>query len=563
MLQEIYIKNFVLIEEVTIEFEKGFNVLSGETGAGKSILIDAVGLLLGDRASSDYVRTGCEKALIQGVFSFSLSESRIYTNVLQNIGISPEEDGTIILTREISDTGKNVCRINGRVVNLSVFQNIGVLLVEIHGQNTGQQLTSAAKQAELLDRLGGESLQILRSKINDKYREIIFYEKEISRLQEVVTTGIRERDFLQHQIEEITQANLLPDEEDNLETELKVLGSSQELQVACEEANSLLLSGERSAVSVYDLISTVLGRFRNLHGLNQDLDNSLSELEDIKYQIQELAHSFNAYPQDLEYDPYRIQEVENRLALISKLKRKYGNDIEDIINLKEKLTAELYEIENAEELLKDNESKYNEISKEYDALAEEIHSIRKQAADKLELKIMKALKDLVMPDVKFKISVDLSDERGPFGKDKIEFLISPNQGEPLKPLAKIASGGEISRIMLSLKSILAEVDNIPVLIFDEIDAGIGGLVLKPVAKKLSKTSKFCQVICVTHAPQIAAYADVHFLIQKYTKDNKTLTEVSKLRAEGERLEELFRMLGATSKAWEHALELRKEREEAE
>ena len=559
MLQEIYIKNFVLIEEVTIEFEKGFNVLSGETGAGKSILIDAVGLLLGDRASSDYVRTGCEKAVIQGVFNFSPTESQAYATILQDIGINSEEDGTIILTREISETGKNICRINGRTVNLSSFQNLGAMLVEIHGQNTSQQLTSITKQAELLDRLGGENLQALRNNINDKYREIVFYEKEIKRLQEAITDGLRERDFLQYQLEEITQANLLPDEEENLEKELKLLGNAQELQTACDEANSILLSGG-TKVSIYDSISTLLDRFRNLHGLNNDLDNSLSELKNIMQQIQELAHNFNTYPQGADYDPYKIREIEDRLALISKLKRKYGAHIEDIINLKEKLTSELYEIENAEQILKDTESKYSKVSGEYDDLAKEIHTIRKQVAGELEVKIMKALKDLVMPDVKFKISIDLLDDRGPFGRDKVEFLISPNPGEPLKSLAKIASGGEISRIMLSLKSILAEVDNVPVLIFDEIDAGIGGLVLKPVAEKLSETSEYCQVICVTHAPQIAAYADVHFLIQKHIQNNKTLTEVAKLATEEEKIEELSRMLGATSKAREHALELRKQRE---
>ena len=557
MLQEIYIRNFVLIEEVNIEFEKGFNVLSGETGAGKSILIDAVGLLLGDRASSDYVRTGCEKAIIQGVFSFSPAESQAYSAILQDIGINPEEDGTIILAREIGENGKNICRINGRTVNLSSFQNLGILLVEIHGQNTSQQLTSITKQAELLDRLGGEKLQRLRNNINDKYQEIIFYEKEIKRLQDTVTNGLRERDFLQHQIEEISQANLLPDEEENLENELKLLGSAEELQTACEEANSLLLSGE---ISVYDSISTTLDKFRNLRGLNQDLDNSLSELENIMSQVQELAHNFKTYPQDMDYNPYKMQEIEDRLALISKLKRKYGNHIEDIIKLKEKLTSELYEIENAEHILEASESKHNEISQEYNILAQEIHSIRKQVADKLEVKIMKALKDLVMPDVKFKISIDLLSDRGPFGKDKVEFLISPNPGEPLKPLTKIASGGEIARIMLSLKSILAEVDNVPVLIFDEIDTGIGGLVLKPVAEKLSETSKFCQVICVTHAPQIAAYADASFLIEKHTQNNKTLTKVLKLKTEEEKIEELSRMLGATSKAKEHALELRKQRD---
>jgi len=557
VLQEIYIKNFALIEEVTIEIEKGFNVLSGETGAGKSILIDAVGLLLGGRASSDYVRTGCEKAIIQGVFNFSPTESQTYNVILQNIGINPEEDGIIILTREISDTGKNICRINGRTVNLSNFQELGILLVEIHGQNASQQLTSVNKQAELLDRLGGEKLQILRNDIKAKYQKIIFYEKEIKRLQDTVTDGIRERDFLQHQIEEITQANLLPDEEENLEKELKLLGSAEELQIACEEANSLLLSGG-TIISVYDSISTILDKFRNLHSLNQDLDNSLSELRDIRSQIQELAYNFKAYPQDMDYDPYKIKEIEDRLALISKLKRKYGNNIEDIIDLKEKLTSELYEIENAEDILKDNESKYKEIYMEYDNLAQEIHTIRKKVADELEVKIMKALNDLVMPNVKFKISIDLLNSRGPFGTDKVEFLISPNLGEPLKPLAKIASGGEIARIMLSLKSILAEVDNVPVLIFDEIDAGIGGLVLKPVAEKLSETSKFCQVICVTHASQIAAYADTHFLIEKHTQNNKTLTKILKLATEEEKVEELSRMLGATSKAKEHALELRKQ-----
>ncbi|KUO50539.1 MAG: hypothetical protein APF76_07785 [Desulfitibacter sp. BRH_c19] len=558
MLQELHIENFALIEEINIEFQKGFNVLSGETGAGKSILIDAVGLLLGDRASIEYIRTGSAKAIVQGVFSFETSENNIYNTNLEEIGITPEEDGAIILTREISENGKNVCRINGRTVTLSNFQNLSRLLVEIHGQNTTQQLTSLSKQAELLDRLGGKNLQKLRFQINEKYINIKYLEKQKSRLQEIVSKGLREREFLQYQLEEISQAELNPGEEEILEKELKVMGSAQELQGACEEANSLLFSGESTETSAYDLIGLVIDKFRNLRGLDENLDGSLSELENSMYQLQELAINFKNYPQDLNYDPYRMKHVEDRLALISKLKRKYGNDIENIISLKEKLADELYELENAEEMLKNIEDKTLVATQEYDSLAQEIHSLRRCTADKLQVKTMKALNDLVMPNVEFMISIEPLADRGPFGNDKIEFLISPNPGEPLKPLAKIASGGEMARIMLSLKSILAEVDNVPVLIFDEIDSGIGGLVLKPVAEKLSETSQFCQIICVTHSPHIAAFADSHYYIQKFSEKDKTHTKVSKLCKEEEKVAELTRMLGATTKAKEHAVELLKQ-----
>lgn len=558
MLQELHIENFALIEEVNIEFQKGFNVLSGETGAGKSILIDAVGLLLGDRASSEFVRTGSSKALVQGVFSLQLSENNIYKKILQELGITPEEDGTIILTREISENGKNMCRINGRTVTLSNFQYLSRLLVEIHGQNTTQQLTSLSKQAELLDRLGGNSLQKLRLQINEKYKEIKHLQREKARLEEIISKGLRERDFLQYQLEEISQAELSPGEEELLEKELKVMGSAQELQIACEEANSLLFSGEDSTTSAYDLIGLVLGKFRNLRGLDEGLDGSVSELENAMYQLQELALNFKNYPQAMDYDSARMQHIEERLGLISKLKRKYGNHIEDIISLKNTLLDELYEVENAEEMLKDVEKQTLLATAEYDILAEQIYSVRRETADQLEIKTMTALNDLVMPNVKFMISIEPLNERGPFGRDRIEFLISPNPGEPLKPLAKIASGGEIARIMLSLKSILAEVDNVPVLIFDEIDSGIGGLVLRPVAEKLSETSQFCQIICVTHSAQIAALADSHYYIQKVSEKEKTHTKVSKLVQNEERVIELTRMLGATVKAKEHAIEMLKQ-----
>lgn len=553
MLQELYIENFALIEKVQIQLQKGFNVLTGETGAGKSILIDAVGLLLGGRASSDYVRTGCKKAIIQGVFYLD-KDKEFFKKILSDMGIGIDDD-LLILVREISENGRNICRINDRIVTLSTFQELSKYLVEIHGQNSNQQLTSLVKQAELLDRIGGKEIHNLRKSINEIYKEINILENKKADLKEKINKGIREKEFLQYQIDEIDEAGLVSGEEEELEKELNILTNLQELQAACLEATELLFSGNENK-SAYDLISTVIDRFKNVKGLNKDLDDTINELDGIMYQIQELSLSFKNFSQEhLDYDPFRIQAIEERLAVINKLKRKYGSEVDNILELKNKLQSELNEIENAEDFLKNIDEKLQVIFKEYEKLAKNIHKLRVKTANELETKILNVLKDLEMPNTKFKIAVELEKTKGPFGMDKVEFLISPNPGEPLKPLTKIASGGEMARIMLALKSILAKVDNVPVLIFDEIDAGIGGIVLKSVASKLSETSKFCQVICVTHAPQIASHADAHFYINKISEKNVTRTNINLLSTKEARVEELTRMLGATSKAREHAIEL--------
>ncbi|MEW6621648.1 MAG: DNA repair protein RecN [Bacillota bacterium] len=554
MLKELHIENFALIDKVHIEFEKGFNILTGETGAGKSILIDAVGLLLGNRASTEFIRTGCQKAVIQGVFMFNKEEA-VIKDKLKELDIELEEDQTIILCREISDNGRSSCRINGRLVTLTTYQDIGTCLVEIHGQGSSQSLILPFKQAELLDRFGGKHLQKQRNNINKIYNQALQLEKEKERIQDSIKKGALEKEFIEYQLKEITGASLKDGEEEELEKELKLLSSSQDLIAASDEASSLLFSGEGISKSAYDLVSVVITKFKHLQGINSELDNTLNELTEIMYKLDDIAQFFKSYSQDFHFDPQRIQFIEDRLATINKLKRKYGSRVMDILKLHENLARELEEIENGESKLRDIEFKLQQKYKEYDVVAEQIYGMRREAAGVLEAKILQSLKELSMPHVRFSISINHTHNRGPYGKDIIEYMISPNPGEPLKPMGKIVSGGEIARIMLSFKSILAEVDSIPVMIFDEVDAGIGGTTLRNVAAKLKQTSIYCQVICVTHSAQIASLADHHYYIKKYIDNDKTFTNVIKLKQVEERTEELTRMLGATVKAREHAKEL--------
>lgn len=393
MLQELYIENFTLIEKAHIEFTEGFNVLTGETGAGKSILIDAMGILLGGRASSDFIRTGCNKAIIQGVFSILDKLNRNHFEIiLDSIGIIPEEDGIIIMLREISDNGRNICRINGRTVTLSNFQHLAKNLVEIHGQNSNQQLLSMKKQEELLDRIGGEQIQSIREELYHTYKLINNLEKEKNLYNEIIKNGIKEKDFLIYQIEEITEANLNPDEEEELERELNILSNSQELQTACLEANNLLFSGTPSA---YDQIGHILERFRKLKGLKEDLDQLLIELDSIMYQIQDIAIQMKDIAQMNEnFQPERIQFIEDRIALINKLKRKYGSDINNILKIKKKLEIELEELNNAEKHLTEIEASLEANNKKYMEMSNKIHKLRKNRRGRTRRKRFACLKRL-------------------------------------------------------------------------------------------------------------------------------------------------------------------------
>ncbi len=560
MLVEIYIKNFALIEEITIEFGTGFNVLTGETGAGKSILIDAVGMLLGARASTDYIRSGYKKAEIQGVFAITKDIDHL-KRILEDAGIPIEDDGTLIMLREINENGRSICRINGRIVTLSSFQEISKLLVEIHGQDSNQQLSSNKKQAELLDRLGGTKLHYCLNNIREIYDQLKRLEKQKQVLEANTNNMIKEKELLKFQLLEISDASLKPDEEEELESELKILSCSQDLIAACLAGNSMLFSGDGVIKSAYDLISDSINNFRGLRGLDNDLEVVLSDLEDLMYRVEDAAGHLKKFSADKEYNPERMQEIEDRLRLINNLQRKYGKSIKEILAYKDELLEKIEHINNSKQRLAKTNEVLAQLSVEYTTLSDTITKLRKIVALDIEEKVSKSLRDLGMPSVRFKVNFDFKPSISPNGMDDIEFQISPNPGEPLKSLAKIASGGEISRIMLALKSILAKADNIPVIIFDEIDAGIGGLIIKPVAEKLLQTSKFSQVICITHSPRIASYADSHYFLKKLTKQNRTITSAIRLNTESERIEEITRMLGATSKAKEHAIELLKEVQE--
>lgn len=550
MLIQLDIQNVALIDRINIELGKGLNLLTGETGAGKSIIIDSINAVLGERISKDLIRTGKDRALVEAVFQI---DNERFSDIFTEMGLEPEDDGTLILSREINQSGKNICRINGKMATVSILKSFGERIIDIHGQHDNQSLLRVENHLLLLDSFGGEAIQeLLRgySSLLEGYRQTKARLKSISG-----DIGERDRkaDLLKFQIDEIRKAKLKKNEEEDLNKQRTLLANSEKVANSLTSAYGLLFSGNNMKNSAYDNTNEAIAELNSIAKLDERFENIAKRLQDVAYQIDDIIEDIRKEKDGIEYNPGLLEEIDERLDLIYRLKRKYGGSTAEVLEYCIRAEAQLEELHRSEETAVELQKKLTGLDEELFETAGRLHELREAAAGILEDKIGGQLNELEMKKAKFKVDLqfDRNTESGverkysPNGLDRVEFLISPNVGEPLKPLARIASGGEMSRIMLAVKTILADVDNIPTLIFDEIDIGISGKASQKVGEKLSFISKNHQVLCVTHLAQIACMADRHYLIEKVSEEETTRTFVRKLE-DGEVRDELARLMGGSS-----------------
>ena len=554
MLQSLYLENIALIEKLGIELFPGFNVLTGETGAGKSIIIDAVNFVLGERTSRDLIRNGAARAKVEAVFN--LNEGDAAFAALDALGI--ECDGNeLILSRELSAAGRNACRVNGTLVPVASLKSVSDTLVDIHGQHEHQALLDAENHISYLDAYcHAESLPII-----EKIDAIVSRRNELMLKRNSGFASEREReremDMLRYQIEEIASANLEVGEEERLSAEKTVLLNAERIRTALETAHMALSGAEEG--SALSAIDTARRSMRNIDALNKDYEALGDKIEELYYAAEDISFVLRDTSENVESDMQRLEEIEQRLKLISDLKRKYGRTVEDVIDFGKDAGTKLNELENAEALAAELDAKLDKLKAEYNVAADELSKVRRAAGDRLKRDVLNELKDLGMAKAMFDVA--LSDASGgeprKGGRETAEFMLSANPGEPLKPLEKVASGGELSRIMLCFKSIFADNDRVPTLIFDEIDTGISGRTAAVVGEKMLGIAKKHQVICVTHLAQIAALADAHLMVRKYDDGKNTFVETRQLNEE-EKVQRIAQMMDGESdspSALTHAREL--------
>ena len=557
MLISLYVKNFALVEEIALDFYPGLNVLTVETGAGKSIIIDTVQLLTGGRAATEYIRTGQEKALVQGVFDLSKTPDAVF--FLKERGFEPEEDGTLLMSREITQGGKNVCRINQQITTLSAYREMGQALINLHGQQEQQALLTLDHQRNLLDKYGGPELQEVLDQVKKSFYRWQAVKKALDQLGEETDRQAKNIALLKYQLAEINAAALQEGEEDALLTEKDWLVNAAKIARLAGQGYSLLYEGGAEQPAALELLGETLKITGELAKTTKEAVPLRQTLEDSLAQLKETAAVLFHLYEKAEHNPPRLAALQERLETIRQLKRKYGPTIGDILARKKEIAIALEQLTKHQEkfeALEEETAAHKNSWEEYSSLLSEL---RQKAVRVMEEKVAGELSALEMKGVNFKISFSpvTGTEPSPWGKERVEFLITPNPGEPLKPLAKIVSGGELARIMLALKSILAAVDEVPTLIFDEVDTGIGGKVLSTVAERLAYLGRHRQVICVTHAAQVAAYAKAHYAVFKEVSEGHTKIKI-KLLDPPEKLLEITRMLGGTeidSIVKEHARQL--------
>jgi DNA repair protein RecN (Recombination protein N) len=556
VLSELYISNLAIIDSLQLTFAPGFNALTGETGAGKSIIIDAVSTLLGGRADADLVRTGAEAARVEGVFVLAPEARAGIAGLLQEHGLD-EDTGSLILTREIKRNGRHLCRVNGRAVTLSVFTQVGEHLVDIHGQSEHLSLLRVKEHLEFLDRYG--NLLEQRASVAGLVRTLRQVREELASLRRDERELARRSDMLQYQVREIEDAGLKSGEEEQLTTERRLLVNAERLSTLANDVFQKLSGGGEEQGSVVDLLQGVLEDLGELARLDPQAAAHQKLVEEASYQLDDLAHTLRDYRETIEANPQRLLALDDRLDLIHNLKRKYGSTVADVLRYGEEKAQELYAITHNEERIAGLEKEEARLLVEAGASAAALSAARRAAGEGLASAVEAELHDLSMAKARF--AVDVSWKPDPSGLvvdgttyafdtsgiDHVEFLISPNVGEPPKPLIKIASGGETSRLMLALKTVLANADRVPTLIFDEIDQGIGGRAGGVVGLKLWGLTSAHQVLCVTHLPQLACFGDVHLKVEKVENEGRTVTRVTELD-EGARVDELSAMLGGPAGA---------------
>jgi DNA repair protein RecN (Recombination protein N) len=558
MLQEIYIKNFVLIEELRLSFEQGLNVLTGETGAGKSIIIDALGLVLGERVRNDLLRDSQKKAIVEAVFAVE-NNSAAHSVLLEN-GLLEEEEDCIVVSREIATSGRSLARINGRNVNAGFLKSLARHLIDMHLQDESSGFLNPQNYLQFVDGFIeegqdiGKEMESLFLQIRDEERQLENYKNnEQNRLQKV--------DFIRYQIEEIEKAGLRSGEEEELLALNQRIKNAQALEEGTGRILELLYHRQHAGESALDLISASL---ENLGRLKEDefLSRLETPLEEIYYSLQDIASQLSSFRDSLDFEPGLLEESEERLYQLQRLKGKYGQSIDEILDYLGKARLELEYLENSGEKQQELEESIAALKLRYHHQAAQLSQLRQSAAQKLQESVDMELQELNMPQVKFAVQMEPRETPGIKGMDQVDFLFSPNPGEEMHSLSRIASGGERSRFILALKKALAGIYMIPTLIFDEIDVGVGGTALAAMASKLYELSLEHQLILVTHSPQIASLAHQHFLIEKASSEDCTLTTVRELEAEA-RVEEIARMLEGedfSPLALEHAREMLTRRE---
>jgi len=551
MLKELKIKNLAIIDNLSVRFDKGLNILSGETGAGKSIIVDALGLALGNRAQSDLIKSGEKEASVQAYF-----EPDDYSS-FPDIGIDLS-DG-LVLRRTISSGGKSRAYINDTMVTLQTLSEFGKSLVDVHSQHEHQSLVRPEKQRTLLDSHG--KLQTEREKVESLFRETQALKDEFNNLKEQVRERARRLDLLRYQIDEINAASLNPGEKETLEEERNIAANLNKLKELTETSYSSLYSSEGACI---EMLSSAISDLKDMRAIDNSMEDALNALESARPLIEETSIELRSRRDRYDADPGRLDTVEERLELIRKLERKYGDGIDAILQYRDSAEEELKGLEFSDERLAVLEA---ELSSKEEAMMDAAASLsekRKIKALEIEELIKDNLRELSIDSPGFRIDIrqETGDDGkyrvGPYGMDRIEFLFSANQGEQPKPLSKIISGGELSRVMLALKSILADVDNMPVLIFDEVDAGIGGKTAEGVGRKLNMISRRHQLLCITHLAQIASFGDFHLKIEKSDKNNSIQVAIKELTGK-ERAAEIARMLSGkiTETSLRHAEELLK------
>jgi DNA repair protein RecN (Recombination protein N) len=561
MIKEIRIRNFAIIENLSVNFEKGLNVLTGETGAGKSIIIDALNLLLGGRADTDSIRSGETTAFVEGVFEVT---DPLTLDLIRESGIEMEEC-ELLVKRQISNSGKNRCLLNDSPVTVSTLAKIGDRLVDLHGQHDHQALLHPETHIDLLD-LYGKSRD-LRDEFAQKFSDYQAQTKKLHSMKMDEQERLQKVEFLNFQLSEIDAAGLSEEEEEEIKAESNKLKHAGKIRAGLQQSQSLLTDDQGS---ILENLGQVLKELESVLEIDPGLAEMVERSRSAYYELEEVVDSLRSYDRSLEFNPNRLEEIEDRLAEINGLKRKYGNDIPEILKRRELIAEELQQLASNEENRKALEEELKQKEEVLSKLAIRLAEERESAAKKFTGSVEKELKELSMGSVRFGVRFDYpSDDGGfilfrkekmkatPTGLGTLEFIFSPNPGEEMRPLVKIASGGEVSRVMLALKSILNDQDTIPVMIFDEVDSGIGGRVAEKVGLKLKKVATSKQVFCITHSPQIAGLASSHFRIEKEVKGKRTRSSIHLLEYE-ERVEELARMSSGetiTDASLEHAREM--------
>lgn len=549
MLLELNIENFAIIENMKIEFEPGLNVLTGETGSGKSIIIDSLGLVLGQRANKDIIKKGKDRAFIEAVFSSYDEETK---DLLLEYGI--ESGDLVVVSKEIREKGPTITRVNNRTVTSQILSKISSHLIDIFAQHESISLMDNKNQLKLIDDFSGKDQGELLENLKDLVHEINSLKNEYHEKSTMEQNKDREIDLLEYQIKEIEDAGLSDYDDEELYDDFNILNNMTDTLIKLSEAKSLINEGYETS-SLEDILDKVIANVVEVTRYNKDLKEVEENLEDIRFRISDIAKDLDRYVSSSEVDEERLQFLRKRIDLVNNLKLKYGNNVKAINSFYEEISERLRFLQNFEDNLNKLLKKIEEKEAEATVLAEKISQKRKKTSEILEKKVEEEINKLNIKDAKFKIEIK-EKELSFDGIDKIEFLIAPNLGQDLMPMAKVASGGEMSRIMLGFKSIIAEKDNIPTLVFDEIDTGISGKTAQIVGNKIKEVSKDRQVIVISHLPQIVALADTHFAIKKDVVNNSTISTIDKLSYD-ERVNEVARLIGGMNVS-EIAIETAKE-----